>query len=146
VSLVVATITGGPLAQNWESVGRALASAEAVLDEGGAMAVCSNLKEPPGESLGRLIGNADLDATARKIWHDHAEDSEAAWQVARALQRGPVYLLSQLDAATVEDLGLAPVSDVSELVRLAERHESCVVVEDAQNAIVSVEEEVDERE
>jgi hypothetical protein len=119
--------------------------ARPLLEDGGALAVCSNLDEPPGMSLGRLIGSSDLAATQRKVSHEHAEDSEAAWQIARALQCGPVYFLSQLDPDTVDELGLAPVADIDELVRLAGRHESCAVIDDAQNAVVTVEGEGDER-
>jgi hypothetical protein len=138
VSLVIATITGGSETQNWENVGRALAAAEQLLDEGGAIAVCSNLDKPPGESLGRLIGSNDLERAERKIIRDHGADSVPAWHLARALQRGPVYFLSQLDDETVEDMGLAPISSTAELARLAGRHESCAVVEDSQHAVVTV--------
>jgi len=145
VSLVIATITSRHNGQQWDDIGRALAMAGRLLDDGGALVVCSNLDEPPGQSLGRLIGSSDLAATARKISHDHAKDSEAAWQLARALQRGPVYFLSRLDCETVEELGLAPVADIDELMRLAGRHESYAVIDDAQNAVVTVEGESDER-
>jgi nickel-dependent lactate racemase len=145
VSLVIATVTTCHSAQQWDDIGRALATAEPLLEDGGAVAVCTNLDEPPGRSLGRLIGSSDLAAAQRKILHEHAEDSEAAWQIARALQRGPVYFLGQLNPDTVEELGLAPVADIKELVRMAGRHESCAVVDDAQNAVVSVEGECDER-
>jgi nickel-dependent lactate racemase len=138
VSLVIATISGGEQAQTWQNVGRALATAEPLLTEGGAVAICSNLEALPGESLGRLIGNDDLEKAERKIFHDHGADSLPAWHLARALQRGPVYFLSQLDEETVEDLGLAPISDTAELARLAGRHESCVVIEDSQHAVVTV--------
>jgi hypothetical protein len=138
VDLVIANISGGADAQNWENVGRALASAESLLEEGGAVVICSNIEQPPGESLGRLIGSDDLDKAARKIFHDHAADSVPAWHAARALQRGPVYFLSRLDAATVEDLGFAPVSGMDELVRLVGHHESCVVIDDSQHAVVAV--------
>lgn len=144
VSLVVATITGGSPSQTWANVGRALATANRVLTENGAVAICSNLDEPPGQSLGRLIGSNDLEATARKISRDHEADSWAAWQLARALQRGPVYFLSQLSTDMLEDLGLAPIETVDDLVRLASRHESFVVVDDAQHAVVTICEE-DER-
>jgi hypothetical protein len=140
VSLVIATISGGAETQNWQNVGRALAAAEQLLDQGGAVAVCSNLEMPPGESLGRLIGSSDLEKTARKIAHDHGADSVPAWHLARALQRGPVYFLSQLDDDTVEDMGLAPIASTAELVRLVGRHESCAVVEDSQHAVVTVDE------
>jgi nickel-dependent lactate racemase len=145
VSLMIATVTGGPAGQTWGNVGRALALSETLVAEEGAVAICCNLDEPPGESLGRLIGSDDLEVTARKISHDHGDDSWPAWHLARALQRGPVYFLSQLDAETVEDLGLAPVESVDELVRLAGRHESFAVVEDSQNAVVTVAAEADER-
>jgi hypothetical protein len=138
VDLMIATITGGLESQNWESIGRALATAERLVADGGAVAICSNLNEPFGPSLGRLIGSPDLDTAARKIFHSRDADSWPAWQVARALQRGPVYFLSQLDSETVEELGLAPVESVDDLARLAARSNSFVVVEDSQNAAVTL--------
>ncbi len=137
-SLVITTITGGPHAQNWQNVARALAAAERLVADDGAVAVCTNLSEPLGESLGRLVGTEDIDATERKLLHDHASDSWAAWQLARALQRGPVYFLSQLDDETVEEMGMAPVADMEELSRLASRHENYIVLEDAQHAFATV--------
>jgi nickel-dependent lactate racemase len=139
VSLVIANISGGAEAQTWQNVGRALTVAENLLAEGGAIAICSNLEMPPGESLSRLMRIADLEKAARKILRADAADSVPAWHVVRALQRGPVYFLSQLEADTVEDLGLAPIANLGELARLASRHESCVVIDDAQYAIVNME-------
>jgi hypothetical protein len=138
-SLVIATVTGGAATQTWTNIGRSLATAERLVAEGGAVAICSNLDDPPGESLGRLIGSTDLAATQRRLLRDHGEDSWPAWQIARALQRGPVYFLSQLDDETVEDMGLAPMADVAELMRLAGRHESVVLVRDSQHAVATVE-------
>ena len=145
VSLMIATVTGRARSQTWENVGHALATAEALVDDGGAIAICSNLEEPLGESLGRLIGSGDLDRAIRKISHEAGVDSWPAWLLGRALQRGPVYFLSQLNADTVEDLGLAPVDSVDDLVRLAGRHESFAVVEDSQHAVVTVDGANDER-
>jgi nickel-dependent lactate racemase len=137
-SLIIATITGGAAAQNWQNVGHALAAAEQLVDDGGAIAICSNLEQPPGESLGRLVGSDDLEETERRILRDHAADSWPAWQLARALRRGPVYFLSQLQSDAVEDMGMAPVESVEEIARLASRHDSYIVLEDAQHAIPSV--------
>jgi hypothetical protein len=138
---VIATITGGAAAQNWLNVGRALAAAEQLVADDGAIAICSNLEQPPGESLGRLVGSDDLEDTERRILRDHAADSWPAWQLARALQRGPVYFLSQLQSDTVEDMGMAPVESVEEIARLASRHENHIVLEDSQHAIPSVSDE-----
>jgi nickel-dependent lactate racemase len=140
-SLVVATVTGGPLEQTWDNVARALAAAQRLVDDDGAVAICTALDRPPGKSLSRLLGNDDLARVEHKAHNDHAPDSWAAWQLAQALNRGPVYFLSQLDDETVEDLGLAPVADVEELVRLASRHESCIVLDDSQYSLVTVNDE-----
>jgi nickel-dependent lactate racemase len=137
-SLIIATITGGATAQSWQNVGRALAAAEQLVVDDGAIAICSNLEQPPGESLGRLVGSDNLEDTERQILRDQAADSWPAWQLARALQRGPVYFLSQLQSDTVEDMGMAPVESVEEIARLASRHESYIVLEDAQHAIPTV--------
>jgi nickel-dependent lactate racemase len=144
-SLVIATITGAAQAQNWNNVARALAAAERLVEEGGAVAICSNLDEPPGESLSRLIDSEDLERTERRLLQDHAEDSWAAWQLARALQNGPVYSLSQLDPETIEDLGMAPAASIQDLARLASRHDSVAVLEDAQHAMPTVDGEENER-
>ena len=146
VSLLVATITGGPSAQTWANVGRVLEAAEELVEEGGAIAICSNLEEQLGPSLGRLVGSPDLDRAIRKISHDHEADSWPAWHLARALQRGPVFLLSQLDEETVEDLGLAPVENIEQMARLAGRHESFAIVNDSQHAVVLIEGEDGETE
>ena len=144
VGLVVATVTGGSSAQTWANIGRALAMAERIASEESAMVICSNLDEAPGQSLGRLVGSDDVAATQRKISHDHAADSWAAWRLARALERGPVYFMSQLNADAVEDLGLAPVENIDDLVRLAGRHDSFAVVADAQHAFVKIDVDVED--
>ncbi len=138
VSLLVLAIAGDLDSQTWANVGRALAGTAELVAEGGAVVICSNLSEPPGRSLGRLIGNPDLDTAARKILHDHDPDSWPAWYLAQALRRGPVYLLSQLSDETVEDMGLAPVESVDDLERLVGRHESFAMVNDAQHVVVAI--------
>ncbi|HJQ81738.1 MAG TPA: lactate racemase domain-containing protein [Lacipirellulaceae bacterium] len=143
-SLVIATVTGRAATHSWENIGRALAAAERLVADEGAVAICSNLDQPPGESLGRLIGADDLADTERQLLRDRAADSWPAWQLARALQRGPVYFMSQLDSETVEDMGMAPVAGVEELVRLARRHESYILLDDAQHVMADVIGEEDE--
>ena len=137
-SLVIATITGGPIEQRWTNVARALAAAEQVVEDGGAVAICSDLDTPPSRSLARHFGNEDWARVERDAANDNSADGVAAWRLARALQRGPVYFLSQLEADTVEELGLAPVANLEELQRLAQRHDSCLVVDDSQYVAMTV--------
>jgi len=137
-SLVIANVTGGPQEQTWENIGRALAAVESLVAEGGAVAICSDLDTAPGHALGQLIGSADFDCVERNVYNDHSSDSWPAWQLARALLRGPVYFLSQLEADDVEDMSLAPIADVDELARLAQRQESCIVLDSSQYAVATV--------
>jgi nickel-dependent lactate racemase len=141
-NLVIASITGGPQEQTWENIGRALAAAEPLVADDGAVAICSDLATAPGHALGQLIGSADFEGVERNVRNDHSADSWPAWQLARALQRGPVYFLSQLDADHVEEMGLAPIAEIDELIRLAERQESCIVLDNSQYIVATVAGEV----
>ena len=116
-----------------------LAAIEPLVEEEGAVAICSDLDAGPGHSIGQLINNPDIDRVALAVRNDHSPDSWPAWQLARAMQRGPVYFLSQLESDDVEDMGLAPVENLEELERLAVGRESCIVVDDSQYAVVTVE-------
>ncbi len=137
-SLVVATVGGDAQAHRWDDIGRAVAAADPLLEDGGAVAICCEFKSRPGKSLNRLMGCTDLAAAEQKLLHERASDSWPAWHLAQALQRGPVYLLSRMDPETVEELGVAPIADLDELARLASRHESCIVLDDAQFAVAEV--------
>jgi hypothetical protein len=137
-SLVIARLGGEPQQACWDDFGRALVAAEPLLNDGGALAICANSITPPGKSLQRLAGTDDLESIQRHLARDCHADTWSAWQLARALDRGPVYLLSNLDAEIVEDLGVAPVHDVEELARLASRHDSCIVLDDAQYVVADV--------
>lgn len=137
-SLVIANVTGGPPEQTWDNIGRALAVAEGLIDEYGAVAICSDLDQPPGQSVGELIGCSDFEALERDVRNAHSRDSWPAWQLARALQRGPVYFLSQLAADDVEEMGLAPIESLDELERLARGQSSCIVIDDAQYTVATV--------
>jgi nickel-dependent lactate racemase len=140
-SLVIATVTGGAAEQNWGNVGRALAVADSLVEVGGAIAICSDLDVAPGPTLGHLMGNTDWESFERGARNNEEADSWPAWQLARALQRGPVYFLSQLADEVVEEMGLAPITDFDQLTRLASHHESCIVLDDAQYAVATVADE-----
>jgi hypothetical protein len=63
---------------------------------------------------------------------DEFRDSLAALQLCRSLQRGTVYLKSQLAPEVVERLGFAPIASNQELDRLVQTYERCTVLEEAQ--------------
>ena len=137
-NLVIATLAGNADQQTWQNVGRALAAAEAVLEPGGCIAICSELAEPPGLALSQLFGNEDYHVVAREIQQNPVADSGPAMQLSRTLQRGTVYLRSQLTASVVESLGMTPLESDSELEHLAQSLRPCVVLEEAQRLLPSV--------
>jgi len=140
-ALVIVTIPGGPEQQTWQNVGRALAAAAMVVEEDGAIVVCSELTDLPGRALGHLAGNEEeFLVVEREILRTPSADCAAAWQLCRALQRGAVYLRSQLRAQVVESLGVTPLESDSEIERLALSLRPCLVLEAAHKLLPAVDE------
>ncbi len=133
VGLVVAAIEGDVSQQTWENVGRALGAAERVLDEGGDVVICSRLNQPLGPGLERLIGADDLNVALREIAREQPIDGLPAAQLGHALERGRVYLLSDLRDERMEELGIYPL-DAEHVSRVASRYSSCIVLANAQYA------------
>lgn len=134
--LVVATLAGGAQEQTWDNVARALHAAGRVADQDeSAVAICTELDTPPGETLKKLMAaGGDLEHAAQL--HDaQSEDAAVAWEIYKALCRGPVYFMSRLEAEVVEDLGMTHVANTTELARLAERSASCVVLNEVQHTV-----------
>ncbi len=140
-ALVVAAIEGAKRQQTWENLGRVLEIGSRVAEEGGAIAVCSELAAAPGAALQRLRGAPSREEAMRQIRRDNSRDALPALQLARALETNRIYLLSRLDPGLVEDLEMIPVEGPDELVRLAQRSRSCLVLANAVHAMVHVENE-----
>ena len=135
--LVVATLSGGQDEQTWDNVARALYAASLAADvDYSAVAICTQIDTPPGKTLRLLMeAGGDLDRAASDLHKSQSDDAQAAWEIYKALCRGPVYFMSQLEAETVEELGMTPVNSTAELTRLIERSESCLVLNDGQYAV-----------
>lgn len=139
-SLVVATIEGGQRTQTWDNLTRALLAASQAVTEGGSIVLCTNLRQPPGKFMKKLAGNTDGDELMRKLDNSMSEDAFTARLFACALEHARVFLLSELDEETVEDLGLGHVSHVDEILRLSRKHDSCILVGNAHQAQVATDE------
>jgi hypothetical protein len=85
----------------------------------------------------RLVGARSRQNAVRQIRKERPEDLLPATQLARALDRADVYLLSRLDPSMVEDLEMAPIAEPGELARLTRRYPSCILVSNAPNALVT---------
>jgi nickel-dependent lactate racemase len=135
-SLVVATMEGGAAQQTWHHLGQCLAAAGALVEDGGAIAVCSTLAAPPGPGVLQLAGARSDEGVLRKLERDRPEDMLPATQLVESLRRASVYLLSRLDQALVEDLNMAAIADAAEFSRLVRQHESCILLANAHRAMV----------
>jgi len=139
-SLVVAAIEGGPEQQTWRNVARCLSSALAAVEDDGAIAICTELREKLGPALRRLARAESWEDADRAVKKQKSRDALVATQLLRALRRVRVYLLSELEEDVVEQLGLAYVACAEEISRLSAKHDSCLVLGNAQHARVAVKE------
>ena len=140
-SLVVAAIEGGPGQQSWDNVGRAVAAASELVEDGGAIAICSEVAARPGPAVTRLRTLEDRQAALRQFRRHRHADVLPATQLALALDRAGVYLLSRIDPTLVEDLQIAPITEPGELVRLTQRHSSCILLSNAPRTLVEIRDE-----
>lgn len=138
-SLVVAAIEGESRRQTWQEFGRALDAAVSLVEDGGSIAVCCELAEAPGAAMQRMVGAPSRHAALRRIRKERPSDALPAAQLARALDRGKVYLLSRLDPSLVDALEMISVAAPDELSRLARQHRSCILLANAPQVQVSVE-------
>lgn len=136
-SLVVAAIEGDASEQTWDCVGRAVAAAARAVADDGTIAICSKLGTPPGVAVKQIGDSDDRHRALRRIRKQQPTDALPAAQLARAMQRARVYLLSDLDDEVVEELGMAPVSTADDISRLVARHPSCILLGNAQHAIAT---------
>jgi nickel-dependent lactate racemase len=134
-SLVVAAISGGRDQQTWENFGRALYAASQAVAENGAIALCTEIHRSPGPALRQLSGLDDWESRRRVLDRQTSFDAQSASLLASLLDKKRVYLLSELDGETVEELGLAHVESEDEIARLSRLHSTCILLGDAQYAV-----------
>lgn len=130
--LVVAAIEGPAAEQTWENLGQALQVAGSFVEDDGAIAVCCDLSTRPGPAMRRLASESSRAESMRHVSRHRPIDALPAAQLAHALDRNKVYLLSRLDPSTVEDLDVVPIENPEELSRLARQHSSCTLLPNAQ--------------
>jgi nickel-dependent lactate racemase len=133
-SLVVAAITGGQDQQTWENFGRALYAASHAVSTDGAIALCTQIRRSPGPALRQLSGLDDGQRRQYALERQTSFDAQTASLLAEMLESNRIYLLSELDGETVEDLGMVPVENEGEIARLSRQHRTCILLGDAQYA------------
>jgi lactate racemase len=133
-NLVIAGIGGGRAQQTWANVGVALEAALGLVNDDGAIVLCTELDAKIGPALRQLIDSGDFETAGHRLRKQHSSDAPLARLLAEAQDRVTIYLLSRLPEDEVTPLGIAHVGSPEEVARLASHHESCIVVADAQYA------------
>jgi nickel-dependent lactate racemase len=130
--LVVGTIEGDGAEQTWESLGAAIMNAQRAVSTDGSILVLCELAKPPDWRLRKALVADEVQLDDRRV--RCTADSTTALDLARALERSKIYLVSGLDDELVEELGMLPVS-IDDLPRLVTRYESCTLLRNAQYAV-----------
>lgn len=123
-------------------VAKGLATATKLVQRGGKVVVLSRAKGPIGPAFQRLIGIEDARrGLARLKGHETDADYAAARQLVDALAWADIYLLSALGQDLAEDLSMIALDRPEEAKRLAAIAGSCVIVSQADQVKVVVEDE-----
>src|SRR5690606_31996673 len=132
--LVVAAIADIARQQTWNDLARALRAAAKLATDDGTIVLCSALDRPLGAALRELaasreaIGTLLPQETIDHLRQRKGRDAVAAVQLAETLPMARVYLLSQLAAEQVEELGMAHVTQAHEIEVLARSFSTCNVL------------------
>lgn len=119
----VISVPGG--AFGWKQLGQALENITNIVQQGGRIVIVADLPIPEGPAATMLRRCQDPEELLKPLRREPTIDSVEFAQLIQALRRVRVYLLSQLPAELVEELGMIPVSDSAELQRLVATIEDC---------------------
>ena len=140
--LVVATIEGGSRHQSWQNLARAITNAATLVEEDGAIAVICELEEEPGPAVRHLSQARSREEALEEIRQNPPQDAPAAVQLAQALERNHIYLMSRLDDSLLEDLEITPIASPHELNRLVSGvtagGDTCILLSNAPSAKVGI--------
>lgn len=79
----------------------------------------------------------DYESLLHELRRERSIDAIPAALLAESLERYQVFLLSDLDEESVEDLGVAHVGSGEQLERLSRQFNSCIVLGNAQHAFLA---------
>lgn len=136
VDLVIVTLGSNSQDQTWETLAKALRTADQLVNLDGIVVLWTELNQPIGEHLGKLMDREEQDQVAHDLSEASGAEAWAAWHLLQLMERGPLFFHSQIDDDLVEELGFAPINEVSDLMRLIERRGDCLLVEEAQHLFI----------
>lgn len=139
-TLVVATLMGGESQQTWANLSRALHAAGKVVEPGGVIVLCTDLQTIPplfaSSPVSRPVFSSDPAGHSSEPNDDSPERTEDQGNSAPHHwfpDETQLYLLSALEPDVVEDVGWGCLRHPDQLQRLADQHQSWILLEDAQH-------------
>ncbi|MCA9077071.1 MAG: DUF2088 domain-containing protein [Planctomycetaceae bacterium] len=132
LDLVIVAVDAEAGNQGWSSVASALASARRLVKREGRILVLSDLADDLTAGLEMLRDSRTPRDALKPLRKAAPDDLVTATQVAQAVDRANVYLMSRLEDDLVEDLFMTPVGSDAEVARLIESCDSCAIIESAQ--------------
>ncbi|HEY6564508.1 MAG TPA: lactate racemase domain-containing protein [Pirellulaceae bacterium] len=137
VDLAVACLAGGPAAQTWDNLTRAIAAARRLVPVEGAIAVLSELDEmvPQQTPDDRCLDESVLESRSPQGTRRRRSPTPIRGVRSRTWTDEPfprVYLGSRCDADAVEALEMIPLGHVSEIQALCGKARSIAFLENAQ--------------
>jgi nickel-dependent lactate racemase len=136
--LVVATITGDAAQQTFADIARAFAVASRVVKAGGAIAVLSRASVEPGPGFAYLSGaEAPVDGLRLARQH-HAAELNSIWQLATAAEHARLFLFSDLNKDTAQELFITPLESPEQVQKLSQESAITILLPDAQRCLVKL--------
>ncbi len=129
--IVVAGIEGGPGHQTWRNLARSLVAAMECVEDDGAIVLCCEIAEKPGEAVESLRTCRTRQEAVQKIIDSPPVDALVVAEMVRAMERVDVYLRSGLDPKLLEDLMISPIESDAELNRLINRYPDGILLGNA---------------
>jgi nickel-dependent lactate racemase len=129
--LVIAALEGAQDNRSWDDFARALHTAQQVCTADGTIVICSELACEPGPALQRLAGFDDKDRLLQRLGNDRSADAISAWLLVEARDQSHVCLLSKLDEAAVESLGMGYIDAPGRINHMSRRCRSCILLGNA---------------
>jgi hypothetical protein len=129
--VVVATIESTSNPQNWDDFAAALIAASRVAKSDGPIVVWTQIAIPPDRNIRKALMSQFEDNISTKL-------SKSLQHVAAIINERPVFLKSNLKRNIVEELGMGFVESGEQVVRIADSHESGLLIRDAHKCQVRV--------
>jgi nickel-dependent lactate racemase len=135
---VVAAVGTSPGRQTFADWAQALTTAARVVKPGGRIILLAGAKPALDSGAEMLRQSEDPRQALQLLDEKKPSDLAAAFQWAHAAQRARIYLLSGLDAETVEDLFAVPLENPAQVQRLLDGEGTCALLADAEKTLAVV--------